>query len=47
MVDYIDSFDLIKNKAATNLIDKKDNKYFQNVVTVALNLEEMGKILNK
>ena len=41
---YIDSPDWIKNKNATiNLINKKDNKYFQYSVTAALNYEEIGK----
>ena len=41
---YIDSPDWIKNKKETiNPINKKDNKYFQYAVTVALNLEEIGK----
>ena len=41
---YIDSPDCIKNKkAAINHINKKDNKYFQYAVTVALNHEERGK----
>ena len=41
---YIDSPDWIKNKKATmNLIKKKDNKFFQYTVTVALNYEEIKK----
>ena len=41
---YIDSPDRIKNKKATiNPIMKKDNKYFQYTVTVALNHEKTGK----
>ena len=41
---YIDSPDWIKNKKATiNLINKKDNKYFQYTVKVALNHEEIRK----
>ena len=37
---YVDSPDWIKNKKATiNPINKKDNKCFQYVVTVALNYE--------
>ena len=41
---YIDSPDWIKNKKkAINPINKKDNKYFQNAVTVALNYEEIKK----
>ena len=39
---YINSPDQIKNKKATiNPINKKDNKCFQYIVTVALNYEEM------
>ena len=39
---YIDSPDWIKNKkAATNPINKKDNKCFQYDVTVAINYEEI------
>ena len=41
---YIDSPDWIKSKkAATNRIDKKDNKCFQYNVTIALNHEEIKK----
>ena len=41
---YTDSPDWIKNKKATiNLINKKDNKYFQYVVTVVLSYEEIKK----
>ena len=41
---YIDSPDWIKNKkAATNPINKKDNKCFQYAVTVALNRKEIKK----
>ena len=40
---YIDSPDGTKNKAAINLINKKDNKCFQYTVTVSLNYEEKGK----
>ena len=41
---YVDSPDWIKNKKATkNPINKKDNKYFQIHVTVALNHEETKK----
>ena len=39
---YIDSLDWILNKkATTNPINKKDNKWFQYTVTVALNYEEI------
>ena len=42
---YIDSLDWIKNKKATiNPVNRKDNKYFQYVVTVTLNYEEIKKI---
>ena len=42
---YIDYPYWIKYKKATiNRINKKDNKYFQHVVTVALNYEETKKI---
>ena len=34
---YMDSSNRIKNKNATNLINKKDNKCFQYVVTAKLN----------
>ena len=45
---YIDSPDWIKNKKATiNYNDKKDNKCFQYVVTVALNHEDIKKIHKK
>ena len=45
---YIDSPDWIKNKKATiNPINKKDNKCFQNAVTVALNSEEIGKNIER
>ena len=41
---YINPPDWIKNKTATkNPINKKDNKYFQCAVTVALNHEEIKK----
>ena len=41
-VSYIDSPDWIKNKKATiNPNNKKDNKYFQYAVTVALNYEKI------
>ena len=41
---YINSPDWVKNKKATiNPINKKDNKYFQYAITVALNHEEIGK----
>ena len=43
---HIDSPDWIKSKKATiNLINKKDNKYIQFSVTVALNYEEIKKDL--
>ena len=45
---YIDSPYWIKNKKATvNPINKKDNKYSQYVITVALNLEEIKKDLQR
>ena len=41
---YIDSLDWTKNKKTTiNPINKKDNKFFQYAVTVALNCEEIKK----
>ena len=41
---YIDSPDWIKNKKSTvNVTNKKDNKWFQYAVTLALNHEEIGK----
>ena len=41
---HIDSSDWITNKTATiNPINKKDSKYFQYAVTVALNHEEIKK----
>ena len=40
---YKDSPDWIKNKKAANPINKKDNKYFQYAVTVALKYEEIKK----
>ena len=41
---YIDSPDWLKNKKATIIpINKKDNKYFQYAVIVALNHEEIKK----
>ena len=41
---YMDSPDWIKNKkATTSPINIKDNKCFQNPVTVVLNHEEIGK----
>ena len=41
---YVDSLNWIKSKKVTiNPINKKDNKCFQYVVTVALNYEEIGK----
>ena len=44
---YIDSPDWIKNKKATiNPINKKHNEYFYYVLTVALNHEKMGKMIN-
>ena len=45
---YIDSPDWIKKqKAAINSINKKDKKYFQYAVTVALNHEEIKKDLQR
>ena len=45
---FIDSLDWIKNKKATiNLINKKDNKYFQYAITVTLNHEEIKKDLQR
>ena len=45
---YIDPTDWIKNKKATiNPINKKDNKCFQYVVTVALNHEKIKRDLEK
>ena len=45
---YIDSLDRVKKKKATvNPINKKDNKYFQYAVTVALNHEEIKKDLQR
>ena len=42
---YRDSPDWIKSKKSTiNSINKRDNKYFQYAVTVALNHEEIKKI---
>ena len=39
---YIDSPDWIKNKKASiNSVNNKDNKYFQQAVTVTLNDEEI------
>ena len=44
----INSPDWIKNKKARiNLINQKDNKCFEYVVTVALNHEEIGKHAEK
>ena len=41
---YVDSHDWIKNKkSAMNAINKKDNKYFQCPVRVALNHKETKK----
>ena len=41
---YIDSLDWIKNKkAAIHPINTRDNKCFQNVVSVVLNNEDIGK----
>ena len=41
---YIDSPDWIKRKKqTTNSINKKDNKFFEHPVTVALNQEETEK----
>ena len=41
---YIDSADWIKNKKGKiNLTYKRDNKYLQYAVTVALNHEEIGR----
>ena len=43
---YIDSPDWMKsNKETITSINKKDNKCFQYVVTVALNYEEIEQIL--
>ena len=40
---YIDSPDWIKNKKTTVYhVNKKDNKCFQDAVTIALNYEEIG-----
>ena len=45
---YIDSLDWILNKkATTNPINKKDNKWFQYPVTVALNYEEIKTDLQR
>ena len=45
---YIDSPVWIKNKEATiNPINKKDNKCFQQAVTVSLNYEEIKKDLQR
>ena len=45
---YKDSPDWIKNKKTTiNLINKEDKKCFQYDVTVALNYEEIKKILKE
>ena len=45
---YIDSLDWIKNKKATiNPTNKKDNKWFQDAVTVSLNYEEIKKDLQR
>ena len=45
---YIDSLDWVKKKKATvNPINKKDNKYFQYAVVVALNHEEIKKDLQR
>ena len=45
---YTDSPDWIKSKKATiNNINKKDNKYFQYAVTVALNHEKIKKDLQR
>ena len=47
LLPLIDSTDCIKNKKATiKSINKKD-KYFRYTVTVALNHEEIGKILKE
>ena len=44
VVSYTDIPGWMKNKKATiNLINQKDKKYFQYVVTVALNYEEIKK----
>ena len=41
---YVDSPDWVKNKKVTiNLINKKDNKCFQYVITTTLNHEEIKK----
>ena len=41
---YIDSLDWVRSKKATiNFINKRGNKCFQHVVTVALNHEEIKK----
>ena len=45
---YIDCPDSIKSKKATiNLINKKDNEYFQYAEALALNYEEIGKYSGK
>ena len=45
---YTDSPDWIKSKKAPiNNINKKDNKYFQYAVTVALNHEKIKKDLQR
>ena len=45
---YINSLGCIKNKKATiNHINKKDNKYFQYAVTVALDHKEIKKYLQR
>ena len=45
---YVDSPDWIKNKKALiNPVHKKDNKFFQNAVTVALNYEEIKSDLQR
>ena len=45
---YINSPDFVKNRKATiNLINKKNSKCFQYLVTVALNHEEIRKDLRR
>ena len=45
---YMDFPDWIKNKKATiNPINKKDNKCFEYTVTVALNHEEIKKVMQR
>ena len=40
---YIDSPDWIKMKKNNNKYQKKDDKYFQNVATIALNFDGIKK----